>query len=341
MATKVFTELEIGNTKIKNRIAMPPMCTYSAGEDGFVEDFHVIHYATRAIGGVGLIILEATPVEKSGRISGNDIGIWSDLHIEGLTRITKQIKENNCVAGIQLGHAGRKCGAKAEKVIYAPSPIAFSDEYLVPTEMTLEDIKRVVKAFEEGARRAKLAGFTFIQIHAAHGYLLSEFLSPLANKRTDEYGGSFENRVRFLGEVIDAIKNVFDGTLCIRVSAEDYSPEGNKVEDMITMINMIKDKGIDIVDVSTGGVAEVPISAYPGYQIKHAEAIKHGCNLPVIAGGLIVNHTQLEEIVSNGRADMVYVGRELLRNPYFALKASHDLKGNVDWNKAYERAKFR
>ena len=338
--SKLFSGIEINGVKIKNRIVMAPMCTYSADEEGFVSDFHVIHYATRAIGGVGLIIQEATPVEKCGRISDYDIGIWSDQHIEGLKKITKQIKENNCIAGIQLGHAGRKCSAKAEKIIYAPSPIRFNEEYIEPKEMTIEDINRVTQSFKDGARRAVDAGFELIELHAAHGYLLSEFLSPLSNRRTDVYGGTHENRVRFLGEVVDAIRQVFTGVLCIRISAFDYADGGNNPEDLVKMINIIKDKGIDAIDISSGGVVDSPIKPYYGYQLKFAEEIKRGCNLPVIAGGLMVNSAQMEEVIANDRADMVFIGRELLRNPYFALQAAHELKADVPLPKQYERATF-
>ena len=337
----LFTEITVGDLRIKNRIVMPPMCMYQADNSGNAQDFHVTHYATRAMGGVGLIIVEATAVEPCGRISDQDLGIWSDDHIEGLKKITDQVKSYGAHIGIQLNHAGRKCGAKSEKTIYAPSPIAFSEEYLVPVEMTMDDIKRVIALFKDAAKRAKKAGFELVEIHGAHGYLLSEFMSPLANTRTDRYGGSHENRVRLAGEIIDAVKSVFDGTIGFRVSAEDYVEGGNHPSDLVKMINFVKDKGVEIVNVSSGGVAEASIPLYPGYQVKFAEEIKKGCQLPVIAGGLLTDVLMLEEILCNDRADMVFLGRELLRNPYFALKAAHTLKVDIEWNTSYERARFR
>lgn len=339
--SKLFSSIKIGNLSVKNRIVMPPMCLFTAGEDGLVTDFHVAHYASRAVGGTGLIIVEVTAIEEYGRLANTDIGIWSDKHIEGLKRIVDQIKEHDAVAGIQLGHAGRK--SKYDKIdeIFAPSAIVFDGTYRVPTEMTKSDIERVVKAFRDSARRAKEAGFDMIEVHAAHGYLLSEFLSPLSNKRTDEYGGSHENRVRILGEVLDAVKEVFDGTIAIRVSACDYTEGGNDVEDLITMINLVKNKGIELVDVSSGAIVDAKINLYPGYQIKYAERIKEACELPVIGGGLLTSAQHMEEIVSNNRADMVFVGRELLRNPYFPLNAAHELKHDIEWHKSYKAAMFK
>ena len=338
---KLFSEITVGSVRLKNRIVMPPMCMYQSDDSGKVKDFHVTHYTTRAIGGVALVITEATAVEPCGRLSDQDLGIWSDDHIEGLKKITDQVKSSGAHIGIQLNHAGRKCGAKSEKNIYAPSPIAFSEEYLVPVEMREEDIQRVVTLFQDAAKRAKKAGFEMVEIHGAHGYLLSQFMSPLANKRTDRYGGSYENRVRIAGEVIDAVKSVYDGVIGFRVSAEDYTIGGNHPSDLVQMINLVKDKGVDIINVSSGGVAEASIPLYPGYQVKFAEEIKKGCRLPVIAGGLLTNELMLEEILCNDRADMVFLGRELLRNPYFALKAAHTLKADIAWNTSYERAKFR
>ena len=339
--SKLFSSIKIGDLNIKNRIVMPPMCLFAAGEDGIVTDFHVVHYATRAVGGTGFIIVEVSAVEECGRLSNDDIGIWSDDHIEGLKKVVDQIKKHGSVAGIQLGHAGRKSKSDTVEEMIAPSAIAFNDTYQVPTEMTKEHIQRVINSFKEGAIRAQKAGFDMIEVHAAHGYLLSEFLSPLSNKRTDEYGGSHENRVRILGEVLDAVKEVFDGTIGIRVSACDYTEGGNEPEDLVKMINLVKDKGIEIIDVSSGAVVDANINLYPGYQIEYARKIKEGCGLPVIGGGLLTNAQHMEEIVSSGRADMVFVGRELLRNPYFPLKAAHELKHDIEWNKSYKASMFK
>lgn len=319
---------------------MPPMCMYCTDDTGYPNDWHYVHYTTRAIGGTGLIIMEATAVEKRGRITDRDLGIWDDSHIEGLSKIVNLCKKYGAKMGIQLGHAGRKCEIKSEEII-APSPLAFNEEYKVPKEMSKEDIETVVKAFKEGARRALTAGFDTIEIHAAHGYLINEFLSPLTNKRTDEYGGNTENRARFLKEIIREVRKVWpeNKPLIVRVSAEDYLEEGNHPEDLAEILNIVKEEGIDIVNVSSGAVVPAKISAYPGYQIRFAEIIKSKTNLPVIAGGLISEPEMAEEIVSNDRADLVFLGRELLRNPYWPLQAAKKLGHHIDWPVQYERSK--
>jgi len=337
---KLFECTKIKDMELKNRIVMPPMCMYSTDDSGYTNDWHYIHYATRAIGGVGLIIVEATAVEKRGRITDRDLGIWDDSHVEGLSRIVDLCKKHGAKIAIQLGHAGRKCEVKSEDII-APSSIAFNEEYKVPKEMSKEDIKTVIKAFKEGAKRALLAGFDAIEIHAAHGYLINQFLSPLTNKRTDEYGGSLENRARLLKEIIEEVRKVWPESkpLIIRVSAEDYVKEGNHPEDLAEIINLVKEKGVDLVDVSSGAVVPAEIKAYPGYQIKFAEIIKNRTGLPVIAGGLISEAEMAEEILSNNRADLVFLGRELLRNPYWPLQAAKKLRYNIDWPVQYERSK--
>lgn len=339
--SKLFSSFKVGKTEFKNRIVMPPMCMYSTDATGNVTDFHVTHYVTRAIGGVGFIIIEATAIEPCGRISDNDLGLWSDEQIPGFKKIVDQAKPYGPIMGIQLNHAGRKCAAKSEKTIYGPSPIAYNDDYLTPQEMSVEQIQKTVRLFQDSARRAAQAGFEYVEIHAAHGYLLSEFMSPLANKRTDAYGGSHENRARFLGEVLKAVKSVYSGTIGVRVSAYDYCEGGNTPSDLVEMINCVKDLGVDIVHVSSGAVVDIVPPVFPGYQITFAEEIKKGCHLPVIAGGLLSSADLMEEIISNNRADMVFVGRELLRNPYLPLKAAHDLKAEIQWIESYERAKFR
>ncbi|NLW22899.1 MAG: NADPH dehydrogenase NamA [Tissierellia bacterium] len=338
---KLFEGIKIKDMELKNRIVMPPMCMYSSDEHGHAKEFHYIHYGTRAIGGVGLIILEATGVEGRGRISGRDLGIWDDSHIEGLAKIVNICKEYGAKVGIQLGHAGRKCEVEGEEII-APSPIAFSERYKVPIEMTKKDIEDVIHSFREGARRANEAGFDVIEIHAAHGYLINQFLSPLTNKRTDEYGGSLENRARFLKEIVEEVRKVWPEKkpIIVRVSAEDYVDEGNHPEDLAEILNLVKDKGVDIVNVSSGAVVATRIKVYPGYQIKFAEIIRQRTQLPVIAGGLISQPEMAEEILSNGRADLVYIGRELLRNPYWPLGAAKRLNHDIDWPVQYERAKL-
>lgn len=337
---KLFESIRIKDIEFKNRIVMPPMCMYSSDDSGYANDWHFIHYATRAIGGTGLIIVEATGVERRGRISDRDLGIWDDSHIVGLAKIVTLCKKYGARIGIQLGHAGRKCEVESEEII-APSPIAYSSRYKVPRKMTKEDINDVINAFKEGARRADEAGFDLIEIHAAHGYLINEFLSPLSNKRADEYGGSLENRARFLKEILREVRKVWpeNKLICVRVSAEDYVEEGNHPEDLANILNLVKDEGVDLVNVSSGAVVPAMIKAFPGYQVKFAEVIKRETNLPVIAGGLISEAEMAEEIVANNRADMVFLGRELLRNPYWPLEAAKKLNHEIDWPLQYERSK--
>ncbi|NLZ48395.1 MAG: NADPH dehydrogenase NamA [Clostridiales bacterium] len=337
---KLFEDIKINGLTIKNRIAMAPMCMYSAGKDGMVEDWHVIHYATRAIGGTGLIIQEATAVESCGRISDRDLGIWKDEHIEGLKRITKCIKDNGAVPAIQLAHAGRKSEVFYEPVI-APSAIAYSNDYKVPEEMKLEDIERVVQSFKKAAERALKAGYEVVEIHAAHGYLINEFLSPLTNKREDEYGGSLENRSRFLRRIIEAVRSVWKKPIIVRVSAEDYEEGGNHPEDLGAILNLVKDLGVDMVNVSSGGVVNVVPKAFPGYQVEFAEKIKKITGLAVMAGGLLTTSEECEGVLAKEKADMIFLGRELLRNPYWPLKAASELQVEVPWPKQYERGRYR
>ncbi len=336
----LFSEYNIKDLVLKNRIVMPPMCMYVAPDTGMVTDWHVIHYASRAVGGVGLIVVEATGIAPEGRLTSNDLGIWDDAHIPGLASIVKAVHENGAKIGIQINHGGRKCEAEGMD-IEAPSAIPYDAESKTPREMTVEDITETVNEFKDAAIRADKAGFDLIQIHAAHGYLLSEFLSPLTNKRQDEYGGSHENRVRFLSRVLDAVREVWpkDKPIEVRVSAEDYGEGGNFAEDLASMLNMIKNKGIDSVNVSTGGVIPVVPKAFPGYQVPHAEKIKKLTGLHVTAGGLLSDPAEINKLIGEGRVDSVYLGRELLRNPYWALHASRTLGANdVEWPVPYKRA---
>lgn len=339
--SKLFSNTKIKDMELKNRIVMAPMCMVTSNDEGYVKDWHVIHYGSRAIGGTGLIILEATAVESRGRIKNGDLGIWNDSHIEGLAKIVETSKSLGAKVGIQLAHAGRKCEVKSEKII-APSPIAFDSSYPIPAEMTEEDIRVVINAFKDGARRADEAGFDVIEIHGAHGYLINEFLSPLTNKREDEYGGNLENRTRFLKDIIREIKTVWpeNKPIILRISAEEYVENGNHPEDLVDIINLVKDEGIDIINVSSGGVVPANIDVYPGYQIPFAEVIKEGTGLPVIAGGLITEPDMAEEILKNNRADFIFLGRELLRNPYWPLETANKLNEDIDWPLPYRRAKI-
>ncbi|MBU5437342.1 NADPH dehydrogenase NamA [Tissierella sp. MSJ-40] len=334
---KTFKEYKIKGLNLKNRIVMPPMCMYSSDSEGMVKDFHINHYVSRAMGGVGLIILEATAVIPNGRISSKDLGIWKDNHISGLKSIVDGCKEYGAKMAIQLAHSGRKCEAD-EKYIVAPSPIQFNNEYKVPKELTKEEIKDIVLDFKNAAIRADKAGFDSIEIHGAHGYLIHEFLSPLSNKRIDEYGGSIENRVRFLKEILSSVKEVWpkDKPILLRISADDYKEGGINIHEMVKIINLVKED-IDIVHVSSGGLENVRIETYPGYQVKYSETIKEECNIPTIAVGLINEYDQVEEILSNNRADLVALGRELLRNPYWVLKSAYENNFDIEYPKQYER----
>lgn len=336
MATKLFTSYTLKDVTLKNRIVMSPMCMYSSHEkDGKVQNFHKTHYTSRAIGGAGLLIVEATAVTPQGRISDRDLGIWDDEHIAGLRELVSLMKEEDTKTGIQLAHAGRK--AVVDGDILAPSPIAFDETYKQPKEMSVEDIKETVEAFRQGAIRAKQAGFDIIELHGAHGYLLNEFLSPITNKRTDEYGGSAENRYRFLKETITAVKEVWEGPLFVRISANDYLEGGMDPEQYIEMIRWMKQDGVDLIDVSSGAVAPARIIAFPGYQVPFSDTIKHGADIPTGAVGLILSPAQADEIIQNDRADLILLGRELLRDPYWPRTAAKELNYEITAPKQYER----
>jgi NADPH2 dehydrogenase len=336
MSVKLFSPYTIKDVTLKNRIVMAPMCMYSShNEDGQVENWHRTHYTSRAVGQVGLIIIEATAVTPQGRISPQDLGIWSDEHVAGLKELVELMKEQGAKTGIQLAHAGRK--AVLEGDIIAPSALPFNEKMKTPLEMTKEDIVETVDAFKKGAERALKAGFDVIEIHGAHGYLINEFLSPLSNKRNDEYGGSAENRYRFLREVIEAVKTVWNGPLFVRVSANDYHEEGLTVDDYVIFSQWMKEQGIDLIDVSSGAVVPARINVYPGYQVKLSETIMNGAQIPTGAVGLITSGIQAEEILQNERADLVFLARVLLRDPYWPRTAAKELGVTVEGPKQYER----
>jgi NADPH2 dehydrogenase len=336
MPAKLFSPYTIKGVTLKNRIVMSPMCMYSShNEDGHLQNWHRTHYTTRAVGQVGLIIVESTAVTPQGRISPQDLGIWSDEHIAGFKELVGLVKEHGAKMGIQLGHAGRKAVLEGE--ILAPSALAFNDTMKTPKEMTITEINKTVEAFKNGAERAAKAGFDVIELHGAHGYLIHQFLSPLSNKRTDEYGGSAENRYRLLREVIDAVKTVWDGPLFVRVSANDYHAEGLTAEDYIPFANWMKEQGVDLIDVSSGAVVPAHIHAYPGYQVKYSETIKNGTGIATGAVGMITSAVQAEEILQNDRADLVILARELLRDPYWPRTAAKELGVSIEAPKQYER----
>nr|WP_300005978.1 NADPH dehydrogenase NamA [Tissierella sp.] len=335
---KTFEKFTIKDLDLKNKIVMPPMCMYSSDESGEVKDFHKTHYESRAIGGTGLIIVEATAVIPNGRISNGDLGIWSDDHIEGLKSLVEGAHRYDSKIAIQLAHAGRKSESGNEFIV-APSPISHSDHYQDPQELTKEGISNLVDQFKHGARRALEAGFDSIEIHAAHGYLIHEFLSPITNKRKDKYGGSLENRTRFLREILLAIKEVWpdEKPIIVRFSGTDYAEGGIDEEEIINIINASKDL-FDIAHISSGGLVDVDIDVFPGYQVKLAENIKKHCDIPTIAVGIIEDFNQIEEILSNDRADLVALGRKLLREPYAPLHMAHENEADIEYPAQYKRS---
>jgi 2,4-dienoyl-CoA reductase-like NADH-dependent reductase (Old Yellow Enzyme family) len=350
----LFTPLSIRSITLKNRIVVSPMCQYCS-EDGFANDWHFVHLGSRAVGGAALVFTEATAVCPEGRISPHDLGIWKDEHIEQLKKITHFIERQGAVPGMQLAHAGRKASVTEpwnhDKLIpvseggwktVAPSPVAFSEEKDTPIELSPAEIKKIVADFMSAAARALVAGFKVIEIHGAHGYLINEFLSPLSNKRTDDYGGSFENRTRFLLEIITAIRSVWpqELPLFLRISASDWAEGGWNVDDSVKLAELVKGHGVDLIDCSSGGVVSyAKIPAKPNYQAPFAAAVRK-TGIPTGAVGIIVSPEQAEEILTTGQADLIFMARELLRDPYFPLRAARELGyDEMPWPVQYERAK--
>ncbi|WP_105317815.1 NADH:flavin oxidoreductase/NADH oxidase [Thermus tenuipuniceus] len=332
----LFTPLELRGLRLKNRLAMSPMCQYSATLEGEVTDWHLLHYPTRALGGVGFILVEATAVEPLGRISSYDLGIWSEDHLPGLRELARRIREAGAVPGIQLAHAGRKAGTARPWEggkplgwrVVGPSPLPFAEGYPVPEPLDEAGMERILQAFVEGARRALRAGFQVIELHMAHGYLLSSFLSPLSNQRTDAYGGSLENRMRFPLQVAQAVREVVpkELPLFVRVSATDWGEGGWSLEDTLAFAQRLKELGVDLLDCSSGGVVpRVRIPLAPGFQVPFADAVRKRVGLRTGAVGLITTPEQAETLLQAGSADLVLLGRVLLRDPYFPLRAAKAL----------------
>ncbi|SFG55105.1 NADH:flavin oxidoreductase/NADH oxidase [Pedobacter insulae] len=352
----LFTPLSIKNITLKNRIAVSPMCEYSA-INGFANNWHLVHLGSRAVGGAGLVVMEATAVSPEGRISIADLGIWDDEHILKLKEITDFIHENGSVAGIQLAHAGRKASfdipwqnpLQLDNSNGGWDPVSASAEPFNPTDKTPisldgKGIAKVKADFKLATQRAIKAGFKVVEIHAAHGYLLHQFLSPLSNHRTDEYGGAFENRIRLLLETVGTVQEVWpkENPLFVRISATDWAEGGWSAAESVELAKLLKVMGVDLIDTSSGGLTlaqQIPISA--GYQVQFATAIKAEAKILTGAVGLITNAQQAEAILQNGEADLIFMAREFLRDPYFPLHAAFDLGDDIPWPKQYERAKPR
>jgi len=350
----LFDPLAIRDVTFANRVFVSPMCQYSSN-DGYATDWHFVHLGSRAVGGAGLVLTEATAVLPEGRISPQDLGIWMDDHIEPLARIVRFIHEQGSVAGMQLAHAGRKASTyrpwedrgKVPEIrggwnnVVAPSALLFADDYPMPQALSVDGIKNIISAFAAAARRACEAGFGVIEVHAAHGYLIHEFLSPLSNQRTDAYGGSFENRTRILSEIVAAVRNSWSerAPLFVRISATDWVDGGWDIEQSVELARHLKELGADLIDCSSGGnVLQAKIPAGPGYQTQFAEQIRREANILTGAVGMITSPIQAEHILVTGQADAVIIAREFLRDPYWPLGAARELGQPISWPVQYLRA---
>lgn len=351
---QLFTPLQIRSITLPNRIVVSPMCQYS-GTDGFANDWHLVHLGSRAVGGAGLVFTEAIAVTPEGRISPQDLGLWKDEHIEPLKRITQFIEAQGSIPGIQLAHAGRKSSLtepwNGDRQLtneeggwetLAPTAEAFAPGRSTPHELIIEGIERIIAAFADATKRSLNAGFKVLEIHGAHGYLINEFLSPLSNKRTDEYGGSFENRTRFLLRIIEAVRGIWPAEypLFLRISATDWVAGGWTIEDSQQLVPIVKAAGVDLIDCSSGGnAADAKIPAKPGYQVPFAEAVRKA-GIPTGAVGIIVTAQQAEDILTSGEADLIFMAREFLRDPYFPMHAAAALGfEEMPWPVQYDRAK--
>jgi 2,4-dienoyl-CoA reductase-like NADH-dependent reductase (Old Yellow Enzyme family) len=350
----LFDPLQVRDLVFTNRVFVSPMCEYSSS-DGFANDWHFVHLGSRAVGGAGLVLTEATAVVPEGRISPQDLGIWSDDHIEALARITRFIHAQGSIAGMQLAHAGRKASTHrpweghgmvpAESGgwtdVVAPSAVRFTGGYPMPRALTSDGIREVVAGFAAAARRAREAGFRVLEIHAAHGYLIHEFLSPLSNHREDEYGGSFENRTRLLYEIIAAVRASWPerAPLFVRISATDWVEGGWSIEESVELARGLKSAGVDLIDCSSGGnVSRATIPAGAGYQTHFAEQIRREAGIMTGAVGMITSPAQAEHVIGTGQADAVLIAREFLRDPYWPLRAAAELRQSISWPTQYLRA---
>lgn len=351
----LFQPLQLRDVELRNRIVVSPMCQYSS-EDGFANDWHLVHLGSRAVGGAGLVFSEATAVTAEGRISPDDLGIWKDEHVDVLARITRFISEHGAVPGIQLAHAGRKASTSSpwkghNAVAYdeggwepvAPSALPFQDDWHTPRALDEAGIQGVVDAFRDAAVRALEAGFRVAEIHGAHGYLIHEFLSPLTNQRTDAYGGSLENRTRLAREVVTAVREVWpeELPLFLRISATDWIEGGWDIAQSVELARAVGSLGVDVVDCSSGGLvpgAKIPVG--PGYQVPFARDVRQQAGVATAAVGMITEPRQAEEILQRGDADLIVMARQYLREPYWPLRAARELRVDLEWPAQYRRAKL-
>lgn len=333
----LFQKAKIRELELKNRVIMAPMCMYSAKNDGEITPFHLEHYATRAAGGVGLILTEATAISPEGRISNQDLGIWNEKQVKELKVLTTRVHSYNCKIGIQIAHAGRKAGDC--ELPLAPSSIKFSKDYNLPKELTTKELINIKKEFLTAIKRSVEAGFDMIELHAAHGYFINQMLSPFTNKREDIYGGSFENRNRFLLELVKEAREFYKGVIFVRLSAIDYEDTGFTLEDCIELCKELKKLDVDLIDVSTGGNStNYTNKIYPGYQIKYARAIKEEAKIPTSAVGMIDCYEIAKHTLEVEDTDFILLGRELLRNPYWVVNNAKKYE-NIDFmQNSYTRA---
>jgi 2,4-dienoyl-CoA reductase-like NADH-dependent reductase (Old Yellow Enzyme family) len=354
-SSRLFSPIQLAGVTFSNRVFVSPMCQYSS-EDGFSSDWHLVHLGSRAVGGAGLVMTEAAAVLPEGRITAQDLGLWKDDHIAGLKRIVEFLHGQGARAAVQLAHAGRKANMTRPwapeqrsltpseggwKNVMAPSAVRFGENFAQPIALDLAGIQTITRAFTRAAERALDAGFDLVELHAAHGYLLHEFLSPLSNRRTDEYGGSFENRIRLLVEVVDAVRAVWPAELplLVRISATDWAEGGWDIDQSIALAKVLKEHRVDLIDVSSGGMTPqqvMPIG--PGYQTPFAERIRREAQIPTGAVGMITDAAQAEHILRTGQADLVLLARELLREPYWPLLAAKELGDTASWPAQYLRA---
>lgn len=353
----LFQPLRLRGLELRNRIVVSPMCQYSS-KDGFANDWHFVHLGSRAVGGAALVFTEASAVSAEGRITPDDLGIWKDEHIEPLARIFRFVSEQGAIPGMQLAHAGRKASKTAPwkgdrsigaeeggwSPIFAPSAIPFDEGWQTPEAADEKQIERIVRAFAEAAQRAQQAGARVVEIHAAHGYLLHSFLSPLSNRRTDAYGGSLENRARLVCEVVAAVRKAWpeEWPLFLRISSRDWSEGGWMPQDSVQLARMVTPLGVDVIDCSSGGnMPRERIPVGPGYQVAFAEQIKREAGVKTAAVGMITDAAQAEQVIRTGQADLVLMAREFLRHPYWPLEAARELHHDAEWPAQYARAKQR